>query len=149
MTRPEGSVLIWWRRCCRSVVRRGASVYRVADARSADLKSAVSQVCNLRIVGKIGRLGSDRCPADYKSAIRQIENLRYGKHIRRGGGAPTLSKSGHYRPEETGEPGTEPSSFGFPSPFGRRHSAFPSRHAFPATQAPLGNEADQREEKHG
>jgi len=54
------------------------SVYRVADARSADLKSAVSQVCNLRIVGKIGRLGSDRCSADYKSAIRQIENLRYG-----------------------------------------------------------------------
>src|SRR2546425_7896929 len=81
MTRPEGSVLIWWRRCCRTVVRRGASVYRVADARSADLKSAVSQVCNLRIVGKIGRLGSDRCSADYKSAIRQVENLRYGKHI--------------------------------------------------------------------
>jgi len=44
------------------------------------LKSAVPQVCNLRLVGKIGRLGSDRCPADYKSAIRQIENLRYGKH---------------------------------------------------------------------
>src|SRR5437667_11994851 len=56
-------------------------VCRVAEACSADLKSAVSQVCNLRIVGKIGRLGSDRCPADYKSAIRQIENLRYGKHI--------------------------------------------------------------------
>src|SRR5438876_11255170 len=81
MTRPEGSVLIWWRRCCRSVVRRGASVWRVADAGSADLKSAVSQVCNLRIVGKIGRLGNDRCPADYKSAIQQIENLRYGKHV--------------------------------------------------------------------
>src|SRR5437667_2107163 len=58
-------------------------VCRVAEACSADLKSAVSQVCNLRIVGKIGRLGSDRRPADYKSAIRQIENLRYAKHIPR------------------------------------------------------------------
>src|ERR1041385_6370516 len=57
------------------------SVYRVADARSADLQSAVSQVCNLRIVGKIPSLGSDRRLADYKSAIRQIENLRYGKQI--------------------------------------------------------------------
>src|SRR5438876_8154616 len=107
MTRPEGSVLIWWRRCCRSVVRRGASVYRVADARSADLKSAVSQVCNLRIVGKIGRLRSDRCPADYKSAIRQIENLRYGKHVRRGArrcGSTAATKSGHYR-KSPGRPG--------------------------------------------
>jgi hypothetical protein len=68
------------------------SVYRVADARSAtDLQSAVSQVCNLRIVRKIPSLGSDRRLADYKSAIpacaeasagrRQIENLRYGKQI--------------------------------------------------------------------
>ena len=57
------------------------SVYRVADARSADLQSAVSQVCNLRIARKIPSLGSDRHLADYKSALRQIENLRYGKQI--------------------------------------------------------------------
>ena len=48
---------------------------------AAGPRYAVSQVCNLRIVGKIGRLGNDRCPADYKSAIPQIENLRYGTHV--------------------------------------------------------------------
>src|SRR5438876_2586279 len=68
-------------------------VCRVAEACSADLKSAVSQVCNLRIVGKIGRLGSDRCPADYKSAIRQIENLRYGKHTDPKGCQPVVERS--------------------------------------------------------
>ena len=48
-----------------------------ADSRSADLQSAVSQVCNLLASpSQEGLQSAGRC-ADYKSAIRQITNLRY------------------------------------------------------------------------
>src|SRR6266487_2611798 len=53
------------------------SAPRIARRRSAELHSAVSQICNLRrsrnpkAVGKIARL------AECNSAIQQIENLRY------------------------------------------------------------------------
>src|ERR1051326_8788549 len=55
----------------------GVSVYRVAGARSAELQSAVSQICNLRRVGTGRRVARIRPSAEYNSAIRQIENLRY------------------------------------------------------------------------
>ena len=56
-------------------------VSRVFDTRSADLQSAVSQVCNLRIVRNPKSPGSDRRLTDYKSALRQFKNLRYAKQI--------------------------------------------------------------------
>ena len=48
-----------------------------ARTRSADLQSAVSQICNLRSVGRFGALRSLPRPAECNSAIQQIENLRY------------------------------------------------------------------------
>ena len=51
--------------------------------RSAELHSAVSQICNLRRIGRGQRVGPVRHAAEYNSAIRQIENLRYF-----GGGSP-------------------------------------------------------------
>jgi len=44
---------------------------------SAELNSAVSQVCNLRGAGQFGRCLSWPPSAECNSAIRQIENLRY------------------------------------------------------------------------
>jgi len=51
--------------------------------RSAEFHSAVSQSCSLPTVGKRRRVGSIARSADFKSAIRQIENLRYETGIRR------------------------------------------------------------------
>ena len=48
-----------------------------AKARSAELHSAVSQICNLRAVGKFRGYLSWLRSAECNSAIRQIENLRY------------------------------------------------------------------------
>lgn len=50
---------------------------RRARRRSAELHSAVSQICNLRSVDIAGAVGVFGRPAEYNSAIRQIENLRY------------------------------------------------------------------------
>ncbi|SRR6266487_50191 len=53
------------------------SAPRIARKRSAELYSAVSQICNLplsrnpQVAGKVGR------SAECNSAIQQIENLRY------------------------------------------------------------------------
>ena len=49
----------------------------LARSRSAELHSAVSQICNLRRVRKGQRVGLVRHSAESNSAIRQIENLRY------------------------------------------------------------------------
>src|SRR5438876_992651 len=46
--------------------------------RSAELHSAVSQICNLPAARYPQRVGMFERPAEYNSAIRQIENLRYG-----------------------------------------------------------------------
>ena len=46
---------------------------------SAELYSAVSQSCTLRVAGKARRRWSIRHLAEYNSAIQQIENLRYGR----------------------------------------------------------------------
>jgi hypothetical protein len=59
------------------------SLNRVFDTRRADLQSAVSQVCNLRIVRNLERPWVNRSRADYKYAIRQIKNLRYVDQIPR------------------------------------------------------------------
>ena len=45
--------------------------------RSADLQSAVSQVCNLLAAFPSNVIESAGGSADYKSAIQQIANLRY------------------------------------------------------------------------
>jgi hypothetical protein len=55
----------------------------VARSRSAELHSAVSQICNLRRAGTSQRVRLLQHPAEYNSAIQQIENLRYF-----GGGSP-------------------------------------------------------------
>ena len=55
----------------------------VGRSRSAELHSAVWQICNLRRVGTGQRVGQARHSAEYNSAIQQIENLRYF-----GGGSP-------------------------------------------------------------
>jgi len=47
--------------------------------RSAELHSAVSQVCNLRGVEVTRALLKFQRPAECNSAIQQIENLRYGR----------------------------------------------------------------------
>ena len=47
------------------------------SARSAELHSAVSQIWNLRRVGKPNPAGVFARLAECNSAIRQIENLRY------------------------------------------------------------------------
>ena len=46
--------------------------------RSAELRSAVSQIFNLRRVEKHGGCRAAGRSAEYNSAIRQIKNLRYG-----------------------------------------------------------------------
>src|SRR5438445_13413528 len=48
---------------------------------AAGPRCTVSQSCTLPNVGEPRRVGPIRRSADYKSAIRQIENLRYGKHL--------------------------------------------------------------------
>ncbi len=45
---------------------------------SAELHSAVSQICNLRQLGTGQRVGPFQHAAEFNSAIPQIENLRYG-----------------------------------------------------------------------
>ncbi|HEX9047414.1 MAG TPA: hypothetical protein VF988_10340 [Verrucomicrobiae bacterium] len=66
--------------------RRGA-----AEGRSAELHSAVSQICNLRAVAEPEGLAKrESCPscerfAEYNSAIQQIKNLRYLEMAHRGG----------------------------------------------------------------
>ena len=52
--------------------------YRRAHARSAELHSAVSQNCILRPVRRFHGLTNNERSADCKSAIQQIKNLRYG-----------------------------------------------------------------------
>ena len=44
--------------------------------RSAELHSAVSQICNLRRIATGQRLGPVRHSAEYNSAIRQIKNIK-------------------------------------------------------------------------
>jgi hypothetical protein len=65
-------------------MRLGAAHRRhMPPPRSADLQSAVSQVCSLLAPFQAGAREAVGHSADYKSAIRQIANLRYAK--------PTLS----------------------------------------------------------
>jgi len=51
--------------------------YSEPARRSADLQSAVSQVCNLQAFPEADSLGNAGRSADYKSAIRQTASLRY------------------------------------------------------------------------
>ena len=50
---------------------------RARRGRSAELHSAVPQVCNLRSAGTKSTPPVSQRPTDCKSAIQQIENLRY------------------------------------------------------------------------
>jgi hypothetical protein len=59
-------------------VRDSRFLRRGHATRSAELDSAVSQICNLRCVGTGRRVARVRPSAEYNSAIRQIENLRCG-----------------------------------------------------------------------
>ena len=52
---------------------------RAHRRRSAELHSAVSQVCNLRAVEVTRALLKFQRPAECNSAIQQIENLRYSR----------------------------------------------------------------------
>jgi hypothetical protein len=56
--------------------------------RSADLQSAVSQICNLPGAPTSGAPEANEKPAECNSAIQQIANLRYAKQLR--GGTPAL-----------------------------------------------------------
>ena len=63
----------------QSVARRSKSPARCAVRnRSAELYSAVSQICNLRSVETDRRARVTERSAECNSAIQQIENLRYG-----------------------------------------------------------------------
>ncbi len=44
---------------------------------NADLQSAVSQACSLRVFASADALGNAGRSADYKSAIQQTTSLRY------------------------------------------------------------------------
>src|SRR5262245_26849644 len=50
---------------------------RLARRRSAELHSAVSQICNLQRADQSGTSGRIQRSAECNSAIQQIENLRY------------------------------------------------------------------------
>jgi len=50
---------------------------RARRRRSAELHSAVSQVCNLRGVEDSNALPSTQSPAEYNSATLRFNNLRY------------------------------------------------------------------------
>ena len=52
---------------------------RAHRRRSAELHSAVSQVCNLRGVEVTRAFLKFQRPADCKSAIQQVANLRYSR----------------------------------------------------------------------
>ena len=58
-----------------------AAALSVARSRSAELHSAVSQICNLRRVGRGKSVGLLRHLAECNSAIQQIENLRYSRGV--------------------------------------------------------------------
>ncbi|HEX9045734.1 MAG TPA: hypothetical protein VF988_01795, partial [Verrucomicrobiae bacterium] len=50
-----------------------------AEGGSAELHSAVSQICNLQRVNEYGSALNCEGPAECNSAIQQIKNLRYGR----------------------------------------------------------------------
>jgi len=50
---------------------------KASQRRSAELHSAVSQICNLRRLEKLGGCRAVGRFAECNSAIRQIKNLRY------------------------------------------------------------------------
>ena len=58
------------------IERKTSGRRRINRQSSAELDSAVSQVCSLRLLETIRRLALPR-HAGYKPAIQQIENLRY------------------------------------------------------------------------
>jgi hypothetical protein len=53
------------------------ALMHMPQARSADLRSAVPQNCILRSPGRFSASAAIQRSADYKSAIQQIANLRY------------------------------------------------------------------------